>query len=205
MIELAAEKGASSWLTLLPNEEHGFHLNKTAFWDAIHMRYGWKLERMPDKCICGAQFSVEDALTCPGSSFTFIRHNEIRYLTANLLSELCRLDIQAHGFCNIGVFNPHASSNRLPSPGACYRKHEREKRRKYEERIREVEHGSFTPLVFSATGGMDISVRSSTNDLHHNQREEWTMKDYATMTGWIRCCISFSLIQSAVMCVKGSR
>ena len=47
MIELAAEKGASSWLTTLPIEEHGFHLNKTPFWDAIYMRYGWKPERMP--------------------------------------------------------------------------------------------------------------------------------------------------------------
>ena len=38
MTELAAEKGASSWLTALPGEEHGSYLNKTVFWDAIHMR-----------------------------------------------------------------------------------------------------------------------------------------------------------------------
>ena len=70
-------------------QEHGFYLNKTAFWDAIYMRYGWKPERMPDKCICSAQFSVEHAITCPRGGFTFIRHNEIRDLTANLLSEVC--------------------------------------------------------------------------------------------------------------------
>ena len=28
------------------------------------------------------------------------------------------------------------------------------KKRSYEARIREVGHGSFTPLIFSATGGM---------------------------------------------------
>ena len=28
------------------------------------------------------------------------------------------------------------------------------KERSYEARIREVEHGTFTPLIFSATGGM---------------------------------------------------
>ena len=50
------------------------------------------------------------------------------------------------------------SSNRLTSPRACYRKHEKEKRRKYEERIHEVEHGTFTPLVFSATGGMGTTA-----------------------------------------------
>ena len=241
MTELAAEKGASSWLATLPIEEHGFYLNKTAFWDAIHMRYGWKPERMPDKCVCGAQFSVEHALTCPRGGFTFIRHNEIRDLTANLLSEVChgvqtepdlqpltgetlslqtangqdnaRLDIRAQGFWgerrqdaffDVRVFNPHASSNRLTSPGACYRKHEREKRRKYEERVREVEHGSFTPLVFSATGGMGIAAEIFYKRLASLISEK-NDQDYATTMGWIRCCISFSLIRSAVMCLRGSR
>ena len=241
MIELAAEKGASSWLTTLPIEEHGFHLNKTAFWDAIYMRYGWKPERMPEKCVCSAQFSVEHALTCPRGGFTFIRHNEIRDLTANLLSEVChgvqtepdlqpltgetlslqtangqdnaRLDIRARGFWgerrqdaffDVRVFNPHASSNRLTSPGACYRKHEKEKRRKYEERIREVEHGTFTPLVFSATGGMGTTAEIFYKRLASLISEK-NNQDYATTMGWIRCCISFSLIRSAVMCVRGSR
>ena len=36
----------------------------------------------------------------------------------------------------------------------CYRKNETEKKRAYEERIRNVEHGTFTPLVFSVAGGM---------------------------------------------------
>ena len=89
MIEVAAEKGASSWLTTLPVEEHGFYLSKTAFWDAIHLRYGLKPERLPDKCVCGVQFSVEHALTCPHGGFTFVRHNEIRDMTTNLLSEVC--------------------------------------------------------------------------------------------------------------------
>ena len=44
-------------------------------------------------------------------------------------------------------------SNKNQTPSACYRKHEREKKRAYDQR-REVEHSSFTPLVFSATGGM---------------------------------------------------
>ena len=36
----------------------------------------------------------------------------------------------------------------------CYRKQEKEKKRAYEEQIREVEHGSFSPLVFTTAGGM---------------------------------------------------
>ena len=36
----------------------------------------------------------------------------------------------------------------------CFRKHELDKKREYEERVREIEHGSFSPLVFSTAGGM---------------------------------------------------
>jgi len=37
---------------------------------------------------------------------------------------------------------------------AAYCKHEQEKRHAYEERVCEVEHGYFIPLVFSTSGGM---------------------------------------------------
>ena len=34
-IELASEKGASNWLTVLPLQEHNFSLHKTAFHDVV--------------------------------------------------------------------------------------------------------------------------------------------------------------------------
>ena len=54
-------------------------------------------------------------------------------------------------YFDVRVFNPHAPSNRNSN---SYRKHELEKKRQYEQCVREVEHASFTPLVLSATGGM---------------------------------------------------
>ena len=57
-------------------------------------------------------------------------------------------------FFDIRVFNPHAPSNRHTSPTACYKEHEKEKRRAYNQRVREIEHGTFTPLVFAVTEGM---------------------------------------------------
>ena len=71
-----------------------------------------------------------------------------------------RLDIVANGFwggrfeCtsfDVQVFIAHTPSNRNSQ---CYRKHELEKKRQYKQRVREVEHASFTLLVLSATGGM---------------------------------------------------
>ena len=55
-----------------------------------------------------------------------------------------RLDISANGvwdgrfektFFDVRVFNPHAPSNRNQTPSACYRKHEREKKRAYTQTI----------------------------------------------------------------------
>ena len=46
-VELACERGASSWLTTLPITEFGFTLHKGDFRDAIALIYGWPPNRMP--------------------------------------------------------------------------------------------------------------------------------------------------------------
>ena len=79
-----------------------------------------------------------------------------------------RLDIKADNFWSrdrqsaffdIRVFNPLAPSNRNHTLTSCYRRNEQEKRRTYDQRVRVIEHGSFTPLVFSASGGMGPTAR----------------------------------------------
>ena len=88
-MELAREKGASSWLTVLPLSEHGFGLHKSGFQDAMALRYGWTPKNAPSKCECGKVFTVEHALSCPKGGFPILRHNEIRDFTASLLTEVC--------------------------------------------------------------------------------------------------------------------
>ena len=39
--------------------------------------------------MCGKDFSLSHALSCPHGAFLIIRHNEIRNLTASLMSEVC--------------------------------------------------------------------------------------------------------------------
>ena len=89
-MDLTSEKGASNcnWLSALPIEEHGFALHKQAFRDAIALRYGWSPSRTPS-CACGLAFSVQHVLSCPKGGFPSILHNEIRDVTAKLLSETC--------------------------------------------------------------------------------------------------------------------
>ncbi len=86
---LASEKGASSWLTTLPIEEYGFTLHKGAFHDALALRYDWNPSQTPTNCACGKSFTIDHAFTCPRGGFPILRHNEIRDLTANLLTEVC--------------------------------------------------------------------------------------------------------------------
>ena len=52
------------------------------------------------------------------------------------------------------VFNPNTQTNRKFPLAACYPCHEKMKKRAYEQRVTDIEHGSFTPLVFSTTVGM---------------------------------------------------
>ena len=94
--------------------------------------------------------------------------------------EGARLDIAANGlwegrlertYFDVRVFNPHAPSNRHTTPSACYRKHENLKKRAYQQRIREIEHSSFSPLVLSSTGGSrtcsHLNVQASGKSIIH--------------------------------------
>ena len=49
-MDLVQEKGASSWLTALPLDEHEFTLDKSAFRDALALRYGWIPSNIPSHC-----------------------------------------------------------------------------------------------------------------------------------------------------------
>ena len=68
---------------------HGFSLHKTAFHDGVTLRYGWDPAGLPQHCSCGTRFAIEHSFSCPKGGFPTIRHNEIRDLTANLLTEVC--------------------------------------------------------------------------------------------------------------------
>ena len=88
-MRLAHVKETSSWLSALPIDSHGFALHKSASRDPLSLRYVWPLENLPSHCSCRRQFSIEHTLSCPTVGFPSIRHNEVRDLTASLLTEVC--------------------------------------------------------------------------------------------------------------------
>ena len=72
------EKGASSWLSVLPIKAIGYALNKQEFTDVICMRYGWKVKGIPTHCACGETNSVDYSLICKLGGYTSMRHNSVR-------------------------------------------------------------------------------------------------------------------------------
>ena len=78
------------------------------------------------------------------------------------------------------------------------------KRRSYEERVRDVEHGTFTPLIFAATGGLGRAASVMYRRLASKLADKWN-EPYGTVMGWLRCQISFSLTRSAIACLRSSR
>ena len=87
-LDLAAEKGSSVGLTVLPLREMGFNLNKREFRDAIKLRYDWPVD-IPSTCVCGDAFTVDHAMICKRGGFVTQRHNELRDLEAELLNMVC--------------------------------------------------------------------------------------------------------------------
>ena len=97
----------------------------------------------------------------------------------------------------------HAQSNRANELRAMYAEHEKEKRRLYERRILEIELASFTPLVFSVTGGManecDLFYRRLASMISSKRNQP-----YSQTLNWIRCSISFILFHSSIQCIRGA-
>ena len=84
--ELAAEKGASHWLTVIPVKDMNCTLNKREFRDAIHLRYDWNINDIPFTCVCGDNFDIYRAMVCRRGGFVIQCHNEIRDLEVDLLN-----------------------------------------------------------------------------------------------------------------------
>jgi len=70
--------------------------------------------------------------------------------------------------------------------------------------VLDIEHGTFTPLSFTTTGGMGkecLGYHSRLAELIAIKKGE----HYAKMISWIRARTSFALHRSALICLRGTR
>ena len=94
-------------------------------------------------------------------------------------------------FFDIRVSDPNACCYRNKSLQQCHVIIEQEKKRAYNERILQVDHGTFPPLVFSITFYSRLAQR---RDLPQS-----------ISSNWIRTKVCFVLLKSSRLCLRGSR
>ena len=136
---------------------------------------------------------------------------QFRYRTANT-DDQARLDVSARGvwtrgskaFFDVRVFNPLAPSYRNQSLSNAHKSNENEKKRKYRERIQNVEHGSFTPLVFTCFGGMSVECLKFFNHVSDKISEKRNITG-SLARSWVRTKLCFSLLRTANLCIRGSK
>ncbi len=123
-----------------------------------------------------------------------------------------RSDVSARGifsshevtFFDVRITNPNAPSHKELSLADVYKKNEREKMKAYNDRILQVEKGSFVPLVYTTTGGMGpqcVRTHKRIAELVANRKNE----RYADVMSHIRTRLRFSLLKSVLVAVRGAR
>ena len=166
------------------------HQYSSEFWDLVNIRYGWPLSRTSKTCTCGNNFNIEHALTCKKSRVHYTlsqqtkKHNRqptkrsvlrcshrttLQKLTGEQFeqraantSDEARLDVAARGFWAVGEIAFFDIRLFYSSATRDASSNENEKKRKYNNRVMNVEQGCFTTLVFQRTVVWVLSARNST-------------------------------------------
>jgi len=133
------------------------------------------------------------------------------YKSANIKAE-ARSDIRIRGFWarrenaffDFRIVYPFASSYLSKSPEALYRSVAKIKKREYEQRIVNVEAGSFPPMVMSTSGGMCVEMSMAVKHLAKKLSEKFN-DPYPQVIGLLRCRLAFCMMRSALTCLRGSR
>ena len=123
-----------------------------------------------------------------------------------------RLDIATRGFwqeCemaffDVRVFNPFAKSHLARNLNAVFRSNESAKKTAYNSRVIQIEHGSFTPLVFSSFGGCGKETSCFLSKLAEKIAQKHDIERFM-ITNYMRTKLCFELVRSQVACIRGSR
>ena len=137
--------------------------------------------------------------------------NKEGYDRSAILNDEARLDIRARGFWRQGqnaffdvrITNADSSSQQNKTLKSVLRSHEMEKKRCYNRRVMEVEHGTFTPLIFTTIGVMSHEC----SIFHKSLAEKLSLKRderYDNVKSFLRFKFSFFALKATLLCLRGS-
>ena len=140
-----------------------------------------------------------------------LRHpldNEVFNLQSTVISREARLDMKAGGFWTPGVtafFDVRVThvtslSNQGEHTAPIFKQQENEKKRKYNQRVTDVEMATFTPLVFGTDGAMHVQYSlSETTRIHDLSTRKMHLirgnRRTAVLTNRTMCAIRESLLR----------
>ena len=105
---------------------------------------------------------------------------------------------------DVRMFYPFAPSYWNQSLVIMMKTMENQKKIKYNQRILDGENGSFTPLVFTTYDGMSMETKQFYRRLSQLLYEKSDVRCNDT-SALVKRQIIFSLLQTSVICIRGSR
>ena len=85
-----------------------------------------------------------------------------------------------------------------------YDRAEKQKVRAYNDRIVNVEHGTFVPLIFSTSGGIGGQAETFLSCYVIKFRQKNNLK-YDEVINVFRCRLSFIILRLVLLCIRGTR
>ena len=127
-------------------------------------------------------------------------------------ADKARLDVPAVGlwstmertFLDVRIFHPNSPSYVGTPAQQLYLQQEQEKKRCYNDRILQVEKGSFSPLIFTTSGGMgpeSTRYHKRLAQLISVKRKE----EYSHVVSHIRTRLRFAILKSTLIAIRGDR
>ena len=105
---------------------------------------------------------------------------------------------------DVRITHVNSKSAKNQKTAEIFRKHENAKKREYLDRVLQVEHGSFTPLIFGTNGGLGNECSRFLKELAQKLCIK-TENDYPNVMTWLRTRISMEITRSSLLCLRGSR
>ena len=137
---------------------------------------------------------------------------DVQLEAGTTLQDDARLDISAVGlwrahertYFDVRISHPHAPSYAKKPLQTILKAAEKEKTRKYADRVLQIERGSFVPLVFSTNGSMGEQCERLHKQLAKIISEK-RGEQYSLVMTHIRTRLRIALLKSVLIAVRGYR